>query len=323
MIQEILPILSLISRGGGNSGGGGGQPIPDFTEQNQLIFNELYMEKGLGKQGKEKLQEILDFCNENNLELQRGKNFGTDTYPGVTAKVSIIDHETGKTINIFNDLIKGTHAEDLDYDTLNNVLHALRNVKENTKPEFFNQVTDIQLSNRTQIDETGDGKGKINHSLGFFDHRIPRAISINSETFAHKHDVRSPRPNSYQYYLGEKSMNAVADVIAHEMGHAYDFNVIGKGQGLGHESVFAKYGKWTDNRIGPTEYATTTPDETISTTIEQVYGHRLRGDAYMRDGTWVPETSSTGKELSESERYNIWAKEWPELVTEAERIIRR
>ena len=144
------------SRGGGAEGGN--ETVePDYTEQNQSVYDEICKEKGVGPKAKAKLKEVLEFCNENNLELTKGEFISSVkednpffTYGG-TPRASIIDRETGKKISIFDDILKGKSSDNLSKESLDNLLKGLRYEQEHTNKEFHNLYSDVLLTNHRMI----------------------------------------------------------------------------------------------------------------------------------------------------------------------------
>ncbi len=319
-----------------SAGGGAGEPIPtepeiDYSEQNNEVFQEICKEKGVGPKAKQKLIEILEFCNDNNLELTKGITISSPKKDnpwfkyGGTARATIVDKETGKKISIFDDMLKGKNADELSKESLDNLLKGIRYEYEHTNPEFHNLYSDILLTNHRLIQDSG--KWVASGGYAFFDPVVPNAITIRSSMLG-KQDFTKLGKNSYGHQWNENSVKKMAATIAHENGHAYDYHVIGKGTGTDQPSIFTEHGRNT-NTIGPCSYATDVPGETISTVCEMVINRRVRSDANLSDGTSIDDAyhdkygkwPSSVPSATESKRmYEIWSNDpqWAPLIAEVE-----
>lgn len=318
---------------------GGNEPQVDYTEQNNEVFKEICDERGVGPKTQKKLKEILEFCNENNLELSKGITIESPEMDnpwysyGGTARATIIDRETGKRISIFDDILKGKYSDELSKDSLDNLLKALRYQNEHTNQSFNNLYSDILLTNHRLIQDKDTGKWRPNHSLAFFDPIVPNAITVQTSMLGKQHHAKLGE-NSYGGVWDDVSVKNMADVIAHETGHAYDFHVIGKGKRTDMSSIFTEHG-FNSGTTGPCDYATDYMGETISTVCEMVNTHRVRDDATLSTGKTVddayyekyggyPHLSEVGTGGTVDKRmYEIWSNDpvWKPLIAEAERIM--
>ena len=302
--------MSLISKG--NNNGGNNQPPVDqeLINHNQQVYDYICSQKGIGKVTEKKLKEILDYCNENGLRMEDGKEFHSeDKYD--KAIVSIIDPSLEDIqINIFKDMMVSANTHCITPETLSMVRTSLQNLPENfTILNGENLIYHVNLTNKSFDNNVKD-------VYGFFDPAKPQSIQLTNELL-YKQSLTS-------LIDGSNSLRQV-DVdrtIIHEIAHAFDYQVIGHWSGTGTPSVFTKYGgtPWSQS---PTRYGQDDPSEVISTTIEQVYTHTLRSDALMRDGTSVRTYAKEHNiDTRDSEAmYNVWADDWKDLVKASEDIL--
>ena len=277
-----------------------------LSSVNQETYNQL-SSSITNPTVKQQLDIILDFCNENGLELQVGKKtVVTGELPSgltpVDAMVTIYDPKTGKHINIFEDMMVDDTITKVNYD---NLLNALRDIQKNTSSSFFNLAGDINITKHRPFKWANEEFLLTGENDGFFDPYLPSSINISGQ-FRHNWDDPTT------------STKNLARVMVHEMAHNYDFNVIGGGQGQGKPSLFTQYGKdgplKSDGSLervnpGPTLYSDYNNHEVIAVMAEMVYDKHVRDDAYIPGGIWPS-------------KYETLVQNYPDLVQETERILR-
>ncbi len=229
----------------------------DFKKNNKEVYQQLLeTNKRLSNTAKTKLKEILNFCNRNNLELTTIKDEYYYNQQATTPTLTIINHETGKRINLFDDMLKGEGLRVLDtkkFKYINDTLNEL-------PPNYMKTVKDVNIL-------YGDPEDAY---MGYFTPLSNHSINLTAGIFGVTQN-RSPKQSELKF----------KKAIVHEMGHAYDYNEIGHGL-FDQNKVFSQY---DNSNESPTYYSQTTASETISTTLEQVYTQSLRSDAQMRNGS--------------------------------------
>lgn len=281
--------------------------IPMTLEENYRIIEELLSSTD-DPNTKEYIEMIGEWATENSLQLTSdlvsfSAGRGSKTYIA-TARLSMIDPVSGLKINIFESAFEGNPNEKLydpTYSPLNKekLTEFLRQFRR-VDPDFLKRagIKNINIDSLYP-----SGKNTAPGVGGYFsiDRRDSIQLPLLQLNYPHSRGV------------------GIRGAIIHEGAHAYDANVIGNKTHVGKPSIFTQY---EGNGVQfPTQYAKDhyndrqelplwhRKSEVISTVVEQVESHSLRDDALMRDGT--PATN-----------YNDWAKDWSDLVDEAEKIIR-
>lgn len=300
-----------------SSGGGGATPTDYTTSNDQALrdYEATKMERSEKEQ--EYIELIHKFCEENNLEMINTLTNGTEVnrWDDMLAVVAFRDPETGMIFNVFPDAISDTGIVfgEIGIDFKKSMEESLKVMRE--FPQGFNHGVGVV----NFVHEPG--------SYGYVRSMSPHSIQISPATFA------SPDR------LG--SSTGVGGVFAHELTHAWEIN------NHGHIGALTKF---SELKAYPTEYARDTkniwikniesPDvldhelvethgECIATVVEQVYSHKLRSDAIMKNGDSVAtaferEYGHAPRENNKSDAnkmYDLYYNEWSELTNEVSNII--
>lgn len=295
-------------KSGNGSGGGSPKNLADKNTkviqsliddlESQLEDADYWKKESLERQIKE-AKKLLDYCNKNNLELNEThpqKWFINGVGKEFTPLLSIHDHGNGKNYVVYDDKLRSGYTRYIDTTrkTLNNISKKVTNNLENV-----NIVDHLEFQDILRVD-----------SLGNY-HAGTRNIQISPSAFE-----------------DDEWGTGASGAIAHELGHLYDYQTLGKGKQFGSTdpqlTAFGNYGYGTSNPVGPTEYSTTHHVESISTVFEQVYTGKLRSDATMKNGKSVADDfyKKNKREGTSEELYKYWHDDWSDLTSIAENVLK-
>ena len=282
---------------------GGNSPVTNFIDSNNKLYKKIIDNTEFTKKVVEKrLEKVLEYCNENNLEIIDVKDIPHSANLNSLFSPALLgfkDKNTGKIITIYENALYGKHS--LNERNIKQVLDQTRSELNN----IYSKVSGKYIENIQSINITNGS------ALGSFAPYAPNGINIMPQAFNDKK----------QWATG------LTGTMIHEMGHCYDYNVIGDGLTTGLDSVFTRY-PWGG---GPTKYASGNKKESISTVCEQVYTERVREDAKLSDGSPIDfafsEKYGTPPDFHSSsdqkKMYKMWSNDpkWKPMVKEAKKIM--
>jgi len=290
---------------------GSGRSAINYTEPNDEVYSnyESRKEKYTDKEN-EIINQIYDFCNAHNLELIDTFNNGdkNNYWDDELAVIAFRDPKSGIIYNIYGNAINDEGFVFEPEEIIKNMEDSLE-IMNNFPPKFNHGVNVVNFVHEAGV-------------YGYVRNGKPNSIQISPLTFSN--GIMGPE-------------TGVKGVFAHELTHAWEI------KNHGHIGALTKFSELNSY---PTEYARDTENmwsvgsysdnlddfdfgfthgECISTVVEQVYSHKLRNDALMKNGDsvetafynkygYTPDT----KNSNDSEKmFNMYCDEWSELVSEA------
>ncbi len=260
----------------------------------------------LNEVGKEKLDILLKYCNDNDLEIIDPKLTTNDVQlqqlfvKGKLSALAIHDPVSGRRF-LFEDTV--LNIEDKMYepsglfmpkdklkDNFDKLLKETREVVKNTDPLFMDSIMNIKIA---------QNKG----SLGYYNADDWSSITVTPSAFL----------DNKQWETG------LTGTIVHESMHnweAYNYDYAGALKDYAGLKTFP-------TKYGFTRYENGSRSECITTVAEQVYTKTLRNDALMKNGKEVAIDfySKYNRVPSEEEAYEYWAEDWKDLVDGVDKIM--